>query len=143
MTETKSRLGRLVEHLEERFGDAADELGLRLHLDGCPHACAQHWVGDIGFQGTTARDDDGKRRQAYDIYVRGGLGPEAQIGTPLFRRVPTEELDAAVDGLVAGWLGRSAEGEGFPRSRRPDRRGARRARGPGACAQRAREEEAA
>ena len=68
---------------------------------------------DIGFQGTTARDDDGKRRQAYDIFVRGGLGPEAQIGTPLFRRVPTEELDAAVEGLVAGWLDGRAEGESF------------------------------
>ena len=56
-----------------RFGD--DVAGLRLHLDGCPHACAQHWVGDLGFQGTTARDEDGKRRQAYDIFLRGGLGP--------------------------------------------------------------------
>ena len=111
VTETKSRLGRLVEHLEERFGGAADELGLQ--LDGCPHSCAQHWIADIGFQGTTARDDDGKRRQAYDIFVRGGLGPDAQIATPLFRRIPTEELDAAVDGLVAGWLDGREEGEGF------------------------------
>ncbi|MGH3042024.1 MAG: nitrite/sulfite reductase [Gaiellaceae bacterium] len=111
VTETKGRLGRLVEHLEERFGDSVGELGLQ--LDGCPHSCAQHWIADLGFQGTTARDEDGKRRQAYDIFVRGGLGPEARIGTPLFRRIPTEELDTAVDGLVAGWLGARVDGEGF------------------------------
>jgi sulfite reductase (ferredoxin) len=111
VTETKSRLGSLIESLEERFGDAIAPL--RLNLDGCPHACAQHWVGDLGFQGTTARDDEGARRQAYDIFVRGGLGPEASIGRSLFRRVPTEDLDRAVAGLVGGWLDGRAQEETF------------------------------
>jgi ferredoxin-nitrite reductase len=111
VTETKSRLGSLVERLEERFGDRVAEL--RLHLDGCPHACAQHWVGDLGFQGTTARDEEGARRQAYDIFVRGGLGRDAEIGRPLFRRVPTAELDEAVVGLVQGWLDGRLRGESF------------------------------
>jgi ferredoxin-nitrite reductase len=102
VTETKTRLGRLVEGLEARFGNELADL--RLHLDGCPHACAQHWIGDLGFQGTTARDESGSRRQAYDIFVRGGLGAGAAIGKSLFRRVPTEELDAAVAGLVDGWI---------------------------------------
>jgi len=112
VTETKSRLGELVEHLEVRFGEAVAPL--RLHLDGCPHACAQHWVGDLGFQGTTARDAEGKRRPAYDVFVRGSLGPDAAIGRSLFRRVLTGELNVAVEGLVQGWLdGRRAD-EGFP-----------------------------
>ncbi|HWE81716.1 MAG TPA: hypothetical protein VG265_08690 [Gaiellaceae bacterium] len=111
VAETKTRLGSLIDRLDERFGmDIAD---LRLHLDGCPHACAQHWVGDLGFQGTTARDEGGVRRQAYDIFVRGSLGPEPQVGRSLFRRVPTDELDAAVEGLIAGWLEQREPGEGF------------------------------
>jgi ferredoxin-nitrite reductase len=112
VTETKTRLDTLVTGLEERFGDAVAPL--RLHLDGCPHACAQHWVGDIGFQGTTARDDEGGRRQAYDIFVRGGVGRDAQIGRSLFRRVPSDGLEAAVEGLVQGWLDGRLEGESFP-----------------------------
>jgi sulfite reductase beta subunit-like hemoprotein len=111
VTETKSRLDRLVTGLEERFGD--DLAGLKLHLDGCPHACAQHWVGDLGFQGTTARDEEGTRQQAYDIFVRGGLGPDPAIGRPLFRRVLTGRLDGAVHGLVGGWLRGRVDGEGF------------------------------
>ena len=83
VTETKSRLDSLIGGLEDRFGEDVSQL--RLHLDGCPHACAQHWVGDIGFQGTTAR--------------------------PVFRRVPTRELDELVHGLVGGWLANRAEGE--------------------------------
>jgi sulfite reductase beta subunit-like hemoprotein len=111
VTETKTRMDALVQLLEERFGNEAD--GLRLHLDGCPHACAHHWVGDLGFQGTTVRDEEGRRRQAYDVFVRGGLDRPAAIGRPLFRRVPTEELDDAVVGLVQGWVGARAAGETF------------------------------
>jgi sulfite reductase (ferredoxin) len=111
VTETKPRLDRLVRRLEERFGE--DVSGLRLHLDGCPHACAQHWVGDLGFQGTTLRDDAGRRRQAYDVFLRGGLGPNAAIARPVFRRVPTEELDETVERLVGGWLAARADAEGF------------------------------
>jgi len=109
--ETKERLRDLVEHLEDTFGDAIAEL--RLHLDGCPHACAQHWVGDLGFQATTGKDDDGNRIGAYDIFVRGALGPEAQIGASLFRRVPSDALDGAVEGLVRGWLDGRLECESF------------------------------
>jgi sulfite reductase beta subunit-like hemoprotein len=111
VAETKTRLDGLIEHLEARFGTAI--AGLRLHLDGCPHACAQHWVGDLGFQGTTARDDEGKRRQAYDIFLRGGLGRDAAIARPVFRRVPAEELAGAVERLVGGWLAGRGPDEGF------------------------------
>jgi ferredoxin-nitrite reductase len=109
--ETKDRLRVLVDHLESTFGDDAAEL--RLHLDGCPHACAQHWVGDLGFQATTGKDADGNRISAYDIFVRGSLGPEPQIGGSLFRRVASELLEPAVEGLVRGWLAQRAEGETF------------------------------
>jgi sulfite reductase beta subunit-like hemoprotein len=102
VTETKTRLDSLIVRLESEFGEAVAPL--RLHLDGCPHACAQHWVGDLGFQGTTARDEEGRRRQAYDVFLRGALGPVAAIGRPVFRRVPSEELDDAVVGLVGGWI---------------------------------------
>jgi sulfite reductase beta subunit-like hemoprotein len=111
VTETKPRADALIRHLEERFGD--DIAGLRLHLDGCPHACAQHWVGDLGFQGTTVRDEEGRRRQAYDVFLRGGLGPQAAIARPVFRRVPTEELDETVERLVQGWLAQRRDGETF------------------------------
>ena len=111
VTETKTRMDGLVRLLENRFGKTVD--GLRLHLDGCPHACAQHWVGDLGFQGTTVRDEEGRRRQAYDVYLRGSLDRPAAIARPVFRRVPTEELDDVVVALVDGWVGARAEGETF------------------------------
>jgi len=109
--ETKQRLTRLVEHLEGVFGEQIAEL--RLHLDGCPHACAQHWVGDLGFQGTTGKDADGRRLAAYDIFVRGSLGPDPAIARPVFRRVPSDGLEAAVEGLIRGWLEDRRDAESF------------------------------
>jgi ferredoxin-nitrite reductase len=111
VTETKTRMDGLVQLLEQRFGPTID--GLRLHLDGCPHACAHHWVGDLGFQGTTVRDAEGKRHQAYDVYLRGSLDRPAAIARPVFRRVPTEELDEAVVGLVSGWVDERGTNETF------------------------------
>jgi ferredoxin-nitrite reductase len=109
--ETKTRLHSLVDHLERTFGEDAAEL--RLHLDGCPHACAQHWVGDLGFQATTGKDADGNRISAYDIFVRGSLGPVPQVGGSLFRRVASDQLETAVEGLVRGWLAGRTVGETF------------------------------
>jgi ferredoxin-nitrite reductase len=59
------------------------------------------------------RDAEGRRRQAYDIYLRGSLDRPAAIARPVFRRVPTEELDDAVVGLVGGWVAARHGGETF------------------------------
>jgi ferredoxin-nitrite reductase len=109
--QTKDRLRDLVDHLETTFGEQVSEL--RLHLDGCPHACAQHWVGDLGFQATTGKDAEGQRISAYDIFVRGSLGPAPEVGRSLFRRVASDRLEPAVEGIVRGWLAQRVDGETF------------------------------
>jgi sulfite reductase beta subunit-like hemoprotein len=112
VAETKTKLGEIIERLEARFG--RDVSGLRLGVDGCPHSCAHHWVSDIGLQGTTARGDaDSGKLEAYEVYLRGGLGESAEIGRPLLRRVPAEEAAATVERLVAAYLGERTDGESF------------------------------
>jgi ferredoxin-nitrite reductase len=113
VAETKSKLKEIVLRLEDRFGRDVD--GLKLGVDGCPHACAHHWVTDIGLQGTTARADEAghDKLEAYEIYLRGGLGEHAEIGRPLLRRVPTEEAAEYVERLVAAYLAERRAGEGF------------------------------
>src|SRR5204863_5377506 len=66
-----------------------------------------------GLQATTGKDADGNRVSAYDIFVRGSLGPTPQIGGSLFRRVASDRLEPAVEGLVRGWLSDRGEGETF------------------------------
>lgn len=113
VAETKGKMKELVPELQRRFGSEAVE-ELRIHMDGCPHGCAQHWVGDIGLQGTTATiPETGVRVQAYNLRLRGKLGTSAAIGIPLLRRIPEEQITDVVCHLVGAWLdGRAGHGDG-------------------------------
>jgi ferredoxin-nitrite reductase len=109
VAETKGKLEEMLEQLTSRFG--AERIGdLAIHMDGCPHACAQHWVGEIGLQGTTVRvDGSDERVEAYDLTIGGGLGTRTAIGRRLMRRVPTTEIGGVMERLVGGWLDAKAQ----------------------------------
>ncbi|HEY5988837.1 MAG TPA: nitrite/sulfite reductase, partial [Streptosporangiaceae bacterium] len=82
VAETKGKLDEILGRLVSRFG--AEAVGdLTIHMDGCPHACAQHWIGEIGLQGTTAPTGGGERVEAYDLTIGGGLGRRTAIGRRL------------------------------------------------------------
>jgi len=111
VTPTKTKLATIIERLVGEFGDAV--AGLKLNLDGCPHACAHHWTGDIGLQGTTGRGPKGEPLEAFDIILRGGLGRDAEIGKPILRRVPSAQVEDTVARLFAGYLGNRLASESF------------------------------
>jgi ferredoxin-nitrite reductase len=111
VAETKGRLEEIIAHLERSFGERVT--GLRLNLDGCPHACAHHWIGDIGLQGTTLRERGpaGERLQGYDVFLRGGLARSAAIGRPVLRRVPATEIAPVLERLYGAYLAGREGGE--------------------------------
>jgi sulfite reductase beta subunit-like hemoprotein len=111
VTPTKEKLATVIERLVSQFGD--EVAGLKVNLDGCPHACAQHWTGDIGLQGTTGRGPKGEPLEAFDVILRGGLGRDAAIGKPLLRRVPSANIEETVARLFAGYLANRLPGESF------------------------------
>jgi sulfite reductase beta subunit-like hemoprotein/molybdopterin converting factor small subunit len=104
VAETKGKLEEMLDELTEHYG--AEQIGdLAVHMDGCPHACAQHWIGEIGLQGTTTRvAGSDERVEAYDLTVGGGLGTRTAIGRRLLRRVPTTEINGVMDRFVGAWL---------------------------------------
>ena len=48
---------------------------LTIKASGCPNACGQHWIGDIGFYGN-ARKIDGKEVPYYQMLLGGGYDEE-------------------------------------------------------------------
>ena len=113
VTPSKEKLASLIERLTSEFGDQVQ--GLKLNLDACPHACAQHWTGDIGLQGTTGRGPNGEPLEAFDIILRGGLGRDAAIGKPLLRRIPSARVEDTVAKLFAAYLQHRVSEESFSR----------------------------
>ena len=116
VAETKVKLDEIIQHLETTFGREAE--GIVVNVDGCPHACAQHWVADIGLQGSTlrSRGEHGEslgKIEAYEIYLRGTLGEEAAIGRPIVRRVPHTDARFFVERLVGAYLQERLPDESF------------------------------
>ena len=71
-------------HAEEiaRWCEARVELDgpVNIHLTGCHHSCAQHYIGDIGLLACKVpTSDDGDTVEGYHIQVGGGFGPDAAI----------------------------------------------------------------
>ena len=54
---------------------------VNIHLTGCHHSCAQHYIGDIGLIACKVPiNEDGDTVEGYHILVGGGFGPDAALG---------------------------------------------------------------
>ena len=76
-----------MEYLEKRV--PLDE-PLRLHVTGCPNACAQYQIGHIGLLGSKVKVD-GQSVDAYDVFVGGQLGKGAAFNHVILRKIPATE----------------------------------------------------
>jgi ferredoxin-nitrite reductase len=88
---------------------------VNIHLTGCHHSCAQHYIGDIGLLACKVQaSDDGDQVEGYHIHVGGGFGPEAALGREIFRDVVADEAPRTVERMLKGYLAhRGAPDETF------------------------------
>ena len=85
---------------------------LNIHLTGCHHSCAQHYISDIGLLAAkvpTGTDDD--TVEGYHLYAGGGFGPDADIGQEVFRDVKAEDTPKTVEQLLRAYLANRASAE--------------------------------
>lgn len=52
---------------------------LRIHMNGCPNSCAQHWIADIGLRGMRKETATGSE-EGFNICIGGGLSGPGYIG---------------------------------------------------------------
>jgi ferredoxin-nitrite reductase len=109
---TKGHALRLADYLEARV---AADLPLNIHLTGCHHSCAQHYVGDIGL--LACKVDQGQESvEGYHVYIGGGAAAtgEQAIARDYARSVPFDDLPPLIERLLGAWLAhRQAPGETF------------------------------
>jgi sulfite reductase beta subunit-like hemoprotein len=81
---------------------------LRINISGCPNACGQHWVGDIGFYGN-ARKIEG-REVPYYLMLLGGT--HEQFGVAI-QSLPARLAPIAVERVLAHFKENRQPGETF------------------------------
>ncbi len=95
--------GRAVELAERLKGVLSDCRPLRMHWSGCPHACGQHHIADIGFQAARVRVN-GQIVDAADVYVGGRLGKRPRLAAKVLDAVPLTELPERLRPIIAELL---------------------------------------
>src|SRR5882672_1576869 len=81
------------------------ETPLNIHLTGCHHSCAQHYISDIGLLAAkvpAGSDDD--TVEGYHLYAGGGFGPDAEVGQEVYRDVKAEDAPKTVERLLKAYL---------------------------------------
>ncbi|MGJ7920929.1 nitrite/sulfite reductase [Neobacillus sp. LXY-4] len=96
IVETKARAKSVAEYLDRHVVTHED---IRIHFVGCPNACGQKQIADIGLQGVLMKTPEGVK-EAFEIYVGGTLGPGAQFNDKLKGRVPAEEVGPVLAELI-------------------------------------------
>lgn len=83
------------------------DVPVNIHLTGCHHSCAQHYIGDIGLIGARiAGPDEGDTIEGYHLHAGGGFGADAGIGREILRDVRAEDVPATVERLLRFYLAR-------------------------------------
>jgi ferredoxin-nitrite reductase len=85
---------------------------INIHLTGCHHSCAQHYIGDIGLIACKVQtSDEGDTVEGYHILVGGGFGPDAGLARDIYRDVKAEDTPQTVERLLKAYLAHRASRE--------------------------------
>ena len=108
-TDTKGHALALAEYLNKRL--QLDQ-PINIHFTGCPHSCAQHYVGDIGLQGVKVASGS-VSGEGYNIVLGGGTGAHAGIGHEVFKGISSAEVPLLLERILKTYLESRKPNESF------------------------------
>lgn len=108
-TNTKGQAVELARYLDEEL-----ELDqpINIHLTGCPHSCAQHYIGDIGLLGTKVKEGE-TSREGYHVVLGGGVDNCQNIAREMVSSVPFDELKPLLKSILQTYLEHRRDRETF------------------------------
>jgi ferredoxin-nitrite reductase len=104
-TDTKTHAVELASMLDARF---KIDQPVNLHVTGCPHSCAQHYVGDIGLLGTKVGGAEG-----YQVVIGGGSDLDKGLARELIPSIAYGDLPPVMGNLFEAYMERRAPNESF------------------------------
>ena len=113
VVETKHRAGRVLRWLEDQ---TQVDFPLFVSFTGCPNACAQYQVADIGLTGIPVvlkdqKGPDGKplKVDGYNVLLGAGLGADPKFGEVIAKKVPGDLVHLALKSLIDGYRAERAD----------------------------------
>lgn len=104
--DTKAHAMAIAHYME---GRVELDKPLNIHVTGCHHSCAQHYIGDLGLIACAAENSEGDMVEGYHVFVGGGYGPDdegqgAMIGRQLFEAIPAEDCPPLIEHVLLTYL---------------------------------------
>jgi ferredoxin-nitrite reductase len=101
-SDTKTHAEAIAEWCEERV---AIDVPVNIHLTGCHHSCAQHYIGDIGLIACKVQaSEDADPVEGYHVHVGGGFGPDAALARELYRDVAATDVPRIVERILKTYV---------------------------------------
>ncbi len=108
-SDTKRHADEIARWCEERVDLDSP---INIHLTGCHHSCAQHYIGDIGLLACKVQtSEEGDAVEGYHVLVGGGFGPDAMLAREVRRDVKAEEVPQIVERMLKAYLEHRASPE--------------------------------
>jgi ferredoxin-nitrite reductase len=104
-SDTKGHALAIAAHVENAV---AMDSPINIHLTGCHHSCAQHYIGDIGLIGAKVEEND-TEIEGYHVHIGGGYGEEQGIARELFRDVKADDAPRVIARLLERYLATRAD----------------------------------
>lgn len=87
---------------------------VNIHVTGCHHSCAQHYISDIGLIGARVPVSEEDTVEGYHLFTGGGFGPDADVGQEVYHDLKAEDAPKTVEALLKAYLAhRSSPDETF------------------------------
>lgn len=108
-TDTKGHAVAIGHYLKDKL--LLDQ-PINIHLTGCPHSCAQHYIGDIGLLGVKT-EHEGRQEEGYHVFIGGGTAMEKGMGRQIFSALPFALIPESLEKVLRVYLEKRKENETF------------------------------
>jgi sulfite reductase (ferredoxin) len=110
VSETKQVAAGIIDHLESHLGDLHP--AVRINVNGCPNACAQYQVADIGLQGALARKG-AEKVMGFQLHIGGRLGEDRTFGRRTAKPIAAEDTRFVLERILIAFRDERGADETF------------------------------
>lgn len=104
-TDTKTHAVKLANMLDAAFNILQP---VNLHVTGCAHSCAQHYVGDVGLMGVKVGGEEG-----YQVVLGGGSDQDQGLARELIPSIRFSDLEPVMRSLFHAYMEGAHANESF------------------------------